>query len=72
MTPLEASKKIKERLVYNNLKDKREIQKPNFILGDLVRTSDIKNVFSNGDCSNYSYQLYAITEVIHDMSLLMN
>ena len=40
MTPLKASKKSSEKLVYNNLKDKREIQKPKFKLGQLIRTSD--------------------------------
>ena len=40
--------------------------KPKFKLGDLVRTSDIKRVFSKGDSTNYSYKLYTITEVIHD------
>ena len=32
----------------------------------MVRTSDIKKVFSKGDSTNYSYKLYTITEVIHD------
>ena len=42
MTPHEASKKVNEKVVYNNLKDKREIQNPKSKLGQLVRTSDIK------------------------------
>ena len=66
MTPNQASKKSKEKIVYNNLKDKREIQKPKFKLGQLVRTADIKRVFSKGDSTNWSYKLYTITEVIHD------
>ena len=66
MTPIQASKKSNQRLVYNNLKDDREIQKPKFKLGQLVRTADIKKVFSKGDSTNYSYKLYTITEVIHD------
>ena len=65
MTPIQASKKSNEKIVYNNLKDKREIQKPKFKLGQLVRTADIKRVFSKGDSTNYSYKLYTITEVIH-------
>ena len=32
----------------------------------MVRTSDIKKVFSKGDSTNYSYKLYTITEVIYD------
>ena len=66
MTPNQASKKSNERKVYSNLKDKREVRKPKFKLGDLVRTSDIKKVFSKGDSTNYSYKLYTITEIIHD------
>ena len=66
MTPNQASKKSNERKVYSNLKDKREVRKPKFKLGDLVRTADIKRVFSKGDSTNYSYKLYTITEVIHD------
>ena len=66
MTANQASKNANEKLVYSNLKDNTEIQKPKFKLGQLVRTSDIKRVFSKGDSTNYSYKLYTITEVIHD------
>ena len=66
MKPIDASKKSNQKLVYNNLKDDREVLKPKFNLGQLVRTADIKRVFSKGDSTNYSYRLYTITEVIHD------
>ena len=66
MTPVQASKKSNEKLVYNNLKDDRKVRKPKFKLGQLVRTADIKRVFSKGDSTNWSYKLYTITEVIHD------
>ena len=66
MTPVQASKKPNERKVYTNLQDKRVKQKPKFKLGDLVRTVDIKRVFSKGDSTNWSYKLYTITEVNHD------
>ena len=66
MTPIQASKKINEKLVYNNLQDQRVKQPPKYKLRQLVRTSDIKKVFSKGDSTNYSYKLYTITEVIHD------
>ena len=66
MTPIQASKKLNQKLVYNNLKDDREVLKPKFNLGQLVRMADIKKVFSKGDSTNYSYKLYTITEVIHD------
>ena len=61
MTPIQASKKSNDKLVYNNLRDKREIQKPKFELSQKVRTSDIRMVFSKGDSTNYSYKLYTIT-----------
>ena len=41
-TPLQASKKSKERKVYSNLQDKRRKLNPKFKLGQLVRTADIK------------------------------
>ena len=66
MTPNQASKKSNEKIVYSNLQDRRVRQQPKFKLGQLVRTADIKKVFSKGDSTNYSYKLYTITEVIHD------
>ena len=66
MKPIDASNKSNQKLVYNNLKDDREVRKPKFKLGDLVRTADIKKVFSKSDSTNWSYKLYTITEVIHD------
>ena len=64
LTPFQASKKVNEKIVYNNLKNNREIQKPKFKLRQLVRQTDIKKVFSKGDSTNYSFYLYTITEVI--------
>ena len=66
MTPIQASKKSNEKIVYNNLKDNREIQKPKFKLGQLVRTADIKRVFSKGDSTSWSNKLYTITEILHN------
>ena len=66
MTPTQASKKSNEILVYSNLQDRRVKQQPKYILGQLVRTADIKGVFSKGDTTNYSYKLFTIAEVIHD------
>ena len=65
-TPNQASKKTNERKVYSNPQDRRVKQQPKYKLGQLVRTSDIKRVFSKEDSTNYSYILYTITEVIHD------
>ena len=66
MKPIDASKKSNQKLVYNNLQDRRVKQLPKFKLGQLVRTADIKKVFSKGDSTNWSYKLDTITEVIHD------
>ena len=66
MTPNQASKKSNEKLVFSNLKDRRIKQPAKYKLGDLVRTADIKKVFSKGDSTNWSYKLYTITEIIHD------
>ena len=66
MTPVQASKKSNEKAVFDNLRDDRQKQRPKLKLGDLVRTADIKKVFSKGDSTNYSYKLYTITEIIHD------
>ena len=66
MTPIQASKKSNEKAVYSNLQDRRVKQKPKLILGQLVRTADIRKVFSKGDSTNWSYNLYTITEVIND------
>ena len=67
MTPIQASKKANGKIVFSNLRDDRVKRKPKFKLGQLVRTADIKRVFSKGDSTNYSYKLYTITEVIHDI-----
>ena len=66
MTPTQASKKSNEPEVHSNLQDKRKKQKPKYKVGDLVRTADIKKIFSKGDSTNWSYKLYTITEVIDD------
>ena len=65
-TPNQASKKSNERKVYSNLQDRRVRQKPRFKLGQLVRTADIKRVVSKGGSTNWSYNLYTITEVIRN------
>ena len=66
MTLIQASRKSNEKLVYSNLQDKRKILNPKYKLGHLVRTADIKRVFSKGDSTNCSYKVYTITEVIHE------
>ena len=52
MIPIQASKKSNDKLVYSNLQDQRVRRQPKFKLGKLVRTADIKKVFSKGDSTN--------------------
>ena len=66
MTPNQASKKSNEIEVYSNRLDKRRKIDPKYKLGQLVRTADIKRVFSKRDSTNCSYKIFTITEVIHD------
>ena len=65
MTPIQASKKQNEKLVYMNLKDNKEVQKPKCNLGDIVRTADIKRVFIKGDSTNWSFNLHFTLESHH-------
>ena len=67
MTPNQTSKKSKDKQVFSNLQDKRNKLNPKFKLGHLVRTADIKRVFSRGDSTNCSYKLYTIFEVKRDI-----
>ena len=66
VTLTQASKKSNEKVVFDNLRGDRDKQKPKFHLSELVRTADIKRVFTKGDSTNWSYILYTIAEVIHD------
>ena len=65
MTPTKFSEKANEKEVYSNLQVRRVRLKPNFKLWDLVRTADIKRVFSKSLSTNWSNKIYTITEVIH-------
>ena len=66
LTPIQASLKKNEGLVYKNLIDKRKKITPKFKIDDLVRTADLKKTFSKGDTTNWSYKLYKNTEIIND------
>ena len=66
MPPNQVSMEMNKKTVYSNLRERREKHLPKFNLGQLVRTADIKRVFSKSDSTNWSLQLYTITEVIHD------
>ena len=43
--------------------------KPRYIIGELVKTPDIKRFFWKTDTSNWSYKLYEITEKTNDTIL---
>ena len=62
----DASLKKNEGFVYKNLLDKRKKVKPKFQINDLVRVADLRKTFSKGDTTNWSYNLYKITEIIND------
>ena len=66
LSPEDASLKKNEGFVYKNLLDKRKTVIPKFQINDLVRTADLKKTFSKGDTTNWSYNLYKITEIIND------
>ena len=66
LSPKDASLKKNEGFVYKNLLDKRKKVKPKYEIGDLIRTADLKKTFSKGDTTNWSYNLYKITEIIND------
>ena len=66
MTPNQAGKKSNEKKVYSSLHDRRVRQQPKFKLGHLVLTHNIKRVFRKGYSTNYSYNLYKITEFLHN------
>ena len=66
LSPKDASLKKNEGFVYKNLLDKRKKVKPKFQINDLVRVADLKKTFSKGDTTNWSYNLYKITEIIND------
>ena len=66
LTPIQASLKKNEGYLYKNLLDKRKKLKIKYEIGDLVRTADVKKMFSKSDTTNWSYKLYKITEIIKD------
>ena len=66
LTPIQASLKKNEGLVYKNFLDKRKKVTPKFQINDIVRTADLKKTFSKGDTTNWFYKLYKITEMIKD------
>ena len=66
LTPIQASLKKNEGIVYKNLLDERKKVTPKFQVNDLVRTADLQKTFSKSDLTNWSYNLYKIKEIISD------
>ena len=66
LTPIQASLKKNEGYVYNNLLDKRKKITPKFQVNDAVLVSALRKMFSKGDTTNWSYELYKITQIISD------
>ena len=64
--PIQASLKKNEALVYKNLLEKGKIIKPKKEIHDLDRVADLEKTFSNGDITNWSYELYENTEIVND------
>ena len=58
MTPFQAFNKVNEKVVYNNLKDNRQIQKPKFKLRQLVGTVEIER-----DLARKIVQIIAISSI---------
>ena len=66
LSPTQASLKKNEGHVYKNILDKRKKIAPKFQINNLVRTADFRKTFSKGDTTNWSYNIYKITEIIND------
>ena len=66
MAPVQAFKKLSEKLVFLKLQDKREKHEPKNQQENLVRTADFEKVFSEGDTKNWSYNLHTVTETINN------
>ena len=66
LTTIQASLKKNEGFVYKNLLDKLRKIKPKFQINDLVRTATLKETFSEGDTTIWSYNYYNITKIVND------
>ena len=54
LTPIQASLKKNEGIVYQNLLDKRKKSKLKFQIHDFLHTADFKRTFPKSDTSNWS------------------
>ena len=55
VTPIQVSKKVNETKVYSNLQEERQKGEPKNELADLVRSAEIKRVFSKRDITAIYY-----------------
>ena len=64
MKPIDASKKINENIVRNNLYNfKITNKKPKFSIGDRIRVSLLKNTFEKSYNSNWSEEIFIIDNI---------
>ena len=66
LTPIQASLKKNEGLVYQNFTNNRKGMEPKNKIHDLLRTAELKKTFSKSDTTNWSYELYEISEIVND------
>ena len=60
------TKQTNETIFYFSLHDRRENFKPRFQSEDLIRTAEIRRIFSKGDLTNWSHELDTLDKIIHD------
>ena len=58
MEPINASKKLNQKISFSNLHHKRQRHKPQFRLGQLVGTTDIKKVFFRKEVVQIRLKIY--------------
>ena len=66
LTRIQAFLKLDDETGYHNLWDKRNRKKPKFKLGELVGTTDKKNIFSEDDKTKSAYRFCAVKDFISD------
>ena len=64
LTPSPASLKKNEGYVHRNLLDKRKKIKPKYEVGNLFTTAELKQTFSKGDTTNWSYKLIKLQKLL--------
>ena len=65
MKPLNFSRNNEEKTVYSDRQDERQKQRPKYKSGDLARSTGFKKALNRGDTTNWSFNLYTVTEIIY-------